>query len=419
MELETFKFTARVMAKRPLRSFLTILQMGLGVWIVAIILSLNLQATGTMDTLTETLGSTLAKISVAQYEEFEDGGMMVSSTSNLRFSDLARLEASEYIDSAFIFQSQWERSIVVDGVGYSVFSTAEATSGNAQTMGLELVEGQFFTEADQEQKNKVVLVSEVIAEQLFPKQSALGKSIYLGNYGEASTEFRVIGVYKLQSPLLEFFISQAHLIFPLGAAQPAWMAEMDHEPLYHEIIIRAKPNMVYEAVEEAQVLLADRSLGEMEVRGEYFAESTRFFRDQIRTITLFLGAFASISILISAIGILSIMLVSVVERTREIGLRKALGASKGVIVRQILNESLVFSVLGAACGLAAAYFTADRLINMLVQEITYPRLNNIGGLHPAAALISFAMAVAMGQVFGFYPALQASKLPPVEALRES
>ncbi|MDI9486147.1 MAG: hypothetical protein QM372_11830, partial [Bacillota bacterium] len=116
--METFKFTARIMAKRPLRSLLTILQMALGVWIVAVILSLNLQATGTMDSLTETLGSTLAKITVAQYEEFEGGGMMVS---NLRFSDLKRLEeGSEYIDSAFIFQIQWEREIVVDGTAYSV-----------------------------------------------------------------------------------------------------------------------------------------------------------------------------------------------------------------------------------------------------------------------------------------------------------
>ena len=415
--METFKFTARIMAKRPLRSLLTILQMALGVWIVAVILSLNLQATGTMDSLTETLGSTLAKITVAQYEEFEGGG---SSASNLRFSDLKRLEeGSEYIDSAFIFQIQWEREIVVDGTAYSVITSAEATEGYAQAMGLEIVEGQFFTAADRGQKSNVVLVSEVIAEQLFPNQSALGKSIYLGGYGYTNAEYKVIGVYKLQSPLLEFFISQVHMIFPLGAAQPAWLAESGEETLYHEIIIKAKPNMVYEAVEEARVLLADRSIDEMEVRGEYFQESTRFFQEQVRTITLFLGAFAFVAILISAIGILSIMLVSVVERTREIGLRKALGASKGAIVRQILNESLVFSVLGAACGLLGAYFTAQRLINVLVQEITYPRLNNIGGLHPAAALISLVLAAVVGQIFGFYPALQAAKLPPVEALRDS
>ena len=157
----------------------------------------------------------------------------------------------------------------------------------------------------------------------------------------------------------------------------------------------------------------------MEIRGEYFRDSTVFFSEQVQTMTLFLGAFAFISILISAIGILSIMLVSVVERTREIGLRKALGASKGVIVRQILNESFVFSTFGALLGLLVAYFTAEQLIGLLIQEITYPKLTNVGGLHPLAALLSFGVAVAMGQIFGFYPAWQAAKMAPVDAFRDA
>lgn len=417
--LETLKFTARIITKRPLRSLLTILQMGLGVWTVAIILSLNFQATGTLEAVNRTLGNSLAKISVSQHEEFPDGGMVVSSTSNLRYSDLARLEESEYVESAFILQNQWERNIVVDGVAYRVLNAAEATVEYAASMGLELVEGQFFTKADQEQKNKVVLISEVIASQLFPNHSALGKVIHLGDYGEATMEYEIIGVYKTQSPLMEFFVPQAHLIFPLGAVQPAWMAADDYEPLYQEIILKAKPDQVYEAVSDAQVLLADRSMDEMKIRGEYFQDSNRFFKEQIRTITLFLGAFAFISILISAIGVLSIMLVSVVERTREIGLRQALGASKGVIIRQILNESFVFSVSGAVLGLVVAYFSADELISALLQEVTYPKLTHLGGLHPKAALISLVLAVLLGQIFGFYPALQAAKMPPVEALRDN
>lgn len=409
------------MAKRPLRSLLTILQMGLGVWIVAIILSLNLQATGTLDLVNRTLGDSLAKISVSQMEEYPGGGMMINSTSNLRFSDLARLEESLYVESAFIFQNQWERNIVVDDVAYKVLNTAGASAGYGHAMDLELVEGQFFTAADVEQGNKVVLISEIVANQLFPNQTAVGRTIQLGDYGESLVDFEVIGVYKLQSQLLEFFVSQAHLIFPLGVvgvAQPRWMRTDDYEMLYQEIFLRAKPGQVYEAVADAQVLLADRSIDALEVRGEYFKDSTRFFSDQIRTITLFLGAFAFISVLISAIGILSIMLVSVVERTKEIGLRKALGASQGVIVRQVLNESLVFSILGALLGLTAAFFTAEGLLSQLVQEITYPKLPSIGGLHPVASLISLGIAVVMGQLFGFYPALQAAKMPPVDALRD-
>jgi len=420
--LETLKFTGRIIAKRPLRSLLTILQMGMGVWIVALILSLNLQATGSLDSVNQTLGSTLAKISISQQEEMPGGGMMINSTSNLRLSDLARLEQSEYIDAAFIFENQWERNIVVEGVAYRVQNPAEATADYARAMDLELVEGHFFTDFDEEQRSKVVLISETIASQLFPNQSVLGKTIHLGDLGEALVGYEVIGVFKPQSQLLEFFLSSANLIFPLGAMQPGWMGEMasgEYESLYHEIILKAKPDKVYEAVADAQVLLADRSMDAMEIRGEYFQDSTRFFSDQIRTITLFLGAFAFIAILISAIGILSIMLVSVIERTREIGLRKALGASKAVIIRQILNESFVFSALGSLLGLLVAYLTANHLINLLVQEIVYPRLTNVGGLHPWAAVISFGMAVVMGQIFGLYPAWQAARMAPVDALRDS
>lgn len=415
--METFRFTLRLLGKRPLRSLLTVLQVGLGVWIVALILSLNLQAGGAVSQVNQTFGDSLARISVARVEEYPGGGPLMSTATNLRLSDLWKLEESEQIEAAFIFRELWQQRIAVDDAVYSVSLVAETTAGYAQAVDLELVEGQYFTQADQEQKNRVVLLSETVAAQLFPGQSALGKVIELADFGGGRLQFEVIGVYKLQSALLEFFLPQVHLLFPLGAS-PNWAPVRDREATYQHIYLKAKAGAVHQAVEEAQVLLADRSLQDMEVTGEYFQDSTRFFREQLRTITLFLGAFAFVAILISALGILSMMLVSVVERTREIGLRQALGASKGVIIRQLLNESLVFSILGAAAGLAAAYFSAPHLLDFLLQEFTYPKLSGVGGLHPLAALLALVLAVAVGQFFGLYPAWQGAKLTPVDALRE-
>ncbi len=415
--MDTLRFTWRIIRKRPLRSLLTVLQVALGVWIVAVILSLNFGASGSIDAANRAFGDSLAKISVSRYQEFDGEMLMVGSTSNLRYEDMVRVLESEYVEQAFILEERWMTSIIVDGNVYTVQTQAEVTSDYAEAVGLEIVEGQFFTKADEEQKSRVVLVSDVVAKQLWPNQSALGKVIDLGDFGEGNMEFEVIGVYKLLPPLVESFITRAHLLFPLGSTT-VWVSLDDYEPHYMNVFVKAKPGRIYEAVEDARTLLADRALDNMEVNGEYLQDSNRYLTEQLKTITLFLGAFAFIAVLVSAIGILSIMLVSVVERTREIGLRQALGASKRIIVGQILNESLVFSAAGSVLGLIAAYFTAPALISTILEEAIYTSLSDVGGLHPHAAALALLVAVVMGQLFGLYPAWQAAKMAPVDALRE-
>lgn len=415
--MDTLRFTWRIIRKRPLRSLLTVLQVALGVWIVAVILSLNFGASGSIDAANRAFGDSLAKISVSRYQEFDGEMLMVGSTINLRYEDMVRVLESEYVEQAFILEERWMTSIIVDGNVYTVQTQAEVTSDYAEAVGLEIVEGQFFTKADEEQKSRVVLVSDVVAKQLWPNQSALGKVIDLGDFGEGNMEFEVIGVYKLLPPLVESFITRAHLLFPLGSTT-VWVSLDDYEPHYMNIFVKAKPGRIYEAVEDARTLLADRALDNMEVNGEYLQDSNRYLTEQLKTITLFLGAFAFIAVLVSAIGILSIMLVSVVERTREIGLRQALGASKRIIVGQILNESLVFSAAGSVLGLIAAYFTAPALISTILEEAIYTSLSDVGGLHPHAAALALLVAVVMGQLFGLYPAWQAAKMAPVDALRE-
>lgn len=419
--LETFKFTLRIMGRRPLRSLLTVFQLGLGVWIVAVILSLNLQAAGLGDSK-QSLDQTLAKLTISKQEEIEGGGMMMAATSNFRLKDLEKLGESENIETAFIYSTGWEQNILVDNLAYRISVIAEVSPEYAGAVSLKLMEGEFFTPQDLQQGNRVLLISEVIKKQLFPQSSALGAQIELAGYGQAGSKYEIIGVYKRPDPALEFFLPESFLLLPLGFSvipgiSSGEISPREAERSYGEIYLKAKGGKLYEAVADAEILLAERAVDDLQVRGEYFADSY-FLGDQIQQLALFLGAFAFMAILISAIGILSIMLVSVVERTREIGLRQALGASKGVIVGQILNESFVFSLLGAFVGLTAAFFSADSLATLLVQELTFQKLDSFGGLHPQAALISLGLAVAVGLLFGLYPALQAAKMPPVEALRD-
>ena len=410
--METLKFTLRIVKKRPLRSLLTVLQMGLGVWVVAIILSLNFQGLGALKHQ-DALKDSLARISIASFGEFEDGSMAAGTTNNLREIDAERLMESEYIEDAFIYEQSWGTNIIFDGMLYKLNSPAQASANYARAMGLEFVEGNFFTKQDQDQKNAVAVISETISKQLFPKESAIGKNITL----QHADEYEIIGVYKDLPVSLFGHSGFTHMLMPLRSFYYGF--DDSEERVYDNIIIKSKPGKIYDAVEDAKVILADRSVDDMEVHGEYLKDSDQWMEEGIRSITIFLGVFAFIAIVISAIGILSIMLVSVVERTREIGLRQALGASKIKIVAQILNEALVFSLLGGFFGLFMAYFSAEKLIAFLLQEIADSQLGNLGGLHPKASVIAVGLSILIGQIFGLYPAIQGAKMPPVEALRDN
>lgn len=414
--IETLKFTGRIMKKRPLRSLLTILQLALGVWIVAVILSLNLQATGRLDEVTAVFGDTLARIHVSK-EETINGTVHSMRTSNFRRSDLERLKESSSIETAFIYDYNWYTSLQFNNLVYRVSGVAGATPEFADAIGLEMVEGHFFTDMDLDQSNRVAVISETISKQLYSNQSALGQTIQLGGFREDEIGYEIIGVYKPTMSMPQHFLQESYVIFPLGYGYSAPAPRnMDWEPHYGTIYIKSVPGAVFSAVEDAKMLLADRATDGMEVNGDYFQDSTQLQRTQFKNMSVLLGAFAFVAIVTSSIGILTIMLVSVVERTREVGLRKALGASKLTIVGQILNESLVFSFLGAFAGLIAAFFTAGTLANTLA-EVIYS-IGSLGGLHPKAALFSFLLAIAVGQLFGLYPAIQAAKMPPVDALRD-
>ncbi|NLJ81148.1 MAG: FtsX-like permease family protein [Firmicutes bacterium] len=413
--LEIFEFTFRIMKKRPLRSLLTILQLALGVWIVALILSLNLQGREKFVSQQEAFGESLVKISISQSLEQGDE-LIISTVSNLHGDDLERLGESENIEAAFIYEPHWRRDLLVGDLAYRVGMAASASWEYGQAMGLEMAEGHFFTQADQKHRNNVAVVSEVISGQLFPDRSPLGQKINLGSFGGETLEYEIVGVYKPLSPVLQLFLPESYIIFPLHYGAPGFLPES--ERFYHEIVLKAVPGRVFAAVEDARMILADRILGGREIRGEYFRDYDYFSR-QIQTMTIFLGAFAFVAIIISSLGILSIMLVSVVERTKEIGLRRALGASKLTIIFQILNESLVLSLLGVLLGLGAAAVTAKPLLTILVQEMVFPRIEGLGGLHPLAAFLAFLLAVTVSQLFGLYPALQGGKISPREALRQN
>ncbi|HBN97076.1 MAG TPA: hypothetical protein DDZ66_12315 [Firmicutes bacterium] len=405
-------FTLKLIRKRPTRSLLTALQIGLGVWIIALVLSMNFQGTNILDGL-----GSLAKIYVAEATTETTTTILPpgSSRATYTFDDLTVLHESEHIENAFLYSTfgWWHDYILIDGSVYRVSSGANSSPGYVAATNLRLVEGHFFTEIDQKQRSQVILISDHIKERVFPNQSALGKTIVL-KHERTNQDFayEIIGVYEPQPPLLNYWVRNAQFIIPLGnqASSDQW--------LYHDVFIKSKPGQVYEAGADAQDLLAHRASERMETRIAYFKDYDEVFRSSIQSASLFLGVLAFISVLVSGIGVLSILLVSVVERTKEIGLRRSLGASRISIIGLIQSECLIWVGLGSALGLVAAHFTAEKVSSLLAQSFDLAMFGTIWGLHPRAALISVVLALGSGFLFGLYPAFLAANMPAVEALRE-
>ncbi|NLM54075.1 MAG: FtsX-like permease family protein [Firmicutes bacterium] len=413
--LDTVRFTGRLIRKRPLRSLLTVLQLALGVWIVSIVLSLSLNAIYE-DPFTKSLSDTLLQLRVMKEEKM--GNHMVSMMANtFTPDDPVRLqEQSLYTQAAFLYEPWWSVHIESEAVKYLVSAAAEATPPAFQALGLELVEGAFFTQADVDQKTPVAVISQTISSQLFPGESPVGKKLKLSQH--LDREVTIIGVYRTMNPALSGFVQESFLIIPLGVVLGPMAARMGGQRAYGRIFVQAVPGRISEAVEEAQLILADRVLEGMELQALSLAEMRAQTRSSIRTVTWFVGVFAFVAVVISSIGILSIMLVSVVERTREMGLRRALGASRLQIVGQVLNEALVFSLLGSAAGIGAAFFSSEYVSQRLFAQMYLPGILDLGGLNLTAVLITIVLAVATGQLFGLYPAIQAARITPVDALRD-
>lgn len=409
---QSLLFTGRLIKKRPLRSLLTVLQIALGVWIVVTVLTMNFQATERVNNMLDKFGDNLARISLIESETVTNNRTTrAMGKFNENDPNLLKAESSN-IESAFFFSNSFGAAIRVNNIDYRLNGWAETTTDAVNALGLELLEGSFFTEQDVTDKNRVALISQDIAKQLFPKETAIGRII---ESKFQDIPFEVIGVFKPIEPILHNFFNQLNMIIPLESNQQDNFFTNRH---LSEIFIKSHPGAIYSAIDDARtILISDQS--EAKLEPYYLSNYTRMYTDSINSMTVILGIFAFMAIIISSIGILSIMLVSVVERTREIGLRRALGATKPSIVRQVLNESIVFSLLGALVGMIVAHFSSGYVIGELLNQGFFMSLGDFQGLDLKAALYATALAVFSGLLFGLYPAISAAKMPPVDALRDS
>lgn len=412
---ESLKFTGRLFKKRPLRTLLTILQIAIGVWIVTIILTMNLQANDMLATTLDKFGGNIAQIRLQK--ETTERGYTVFESSSFTEEELELLTSTENhnIESVFIFNNTWQINLKANNLTYNLRGLTETVPGAITALDLNILEGNAFTNQDLEQKNTVALISQDIANQLFPNQSPVGQTIEIeSRFSNEFINFEIIGVYEPISPLLATMFQETTMLIPLESRNLSANHDFHFAPLYHELYLKSYPGAIDDAVADAQILVGR---DDFQISANYLRDIGSYYMSTINQMTIFYGALAFIAIIISSIGILSIMLVNVVERTREISLRKALGASRFSIVRQILAEGISLSILGALLGVGIAVITGNYMANALFGQFIL-QFAVLGDFHPLAALYACLMALIMGIIFGLYPAIQAARLPVVEGLRD-
>ena len=279
----------------------------------------------------------------------------------------------------------------------------------AKTFNIKPEYGDFFTDTDIRQRSRVALIGTKVRDELFGNENPLDKNIKIKNQN-----FRVIGVFPQRGQLVFFNIDEMVLV-PWSTAQ-TYLLGIDH---FHEIIMSANSS---EAVDRTvhDITITLRGLHNITdpSKDDFFVVTQEGLVDQIKTIvtalTIFLSSMVAISLLVGGIGIMNIMLVSVTERTREIGLRKAVGATEGNILSQFLLEAVMLTgiggLLGIALGASLAFLTTFVLRSFFGIAWAYV-------VPISAAILGLLVSAATGLVFGIYPARKAAKENPIEALK--
>jgi len=390
-----------------LRSFLTILGIVIGVAAVITLMSIGRGAEVEIISRIETLGSDLIFIRPGAVTEAGIRGAVGGATT-LTLGDAAAIsEEVPYIASMAPSYST-SLQLVVGGQNMRAQVTG-TTPEYQQAYNLEVAEGAFFPEYDYQRGAKVVVLGSSVKDTLFEGTDPVGQQLRMGR-----NIVRVIGILESKGASLMGSTDDAILI-PLTAMQQmvAQPRTSQGERVVSSIALTVSDEeQAGYVVDEITTLLRTRHQLGPGVDDDFsitsMEEIASMLSEAIGTMTLLLGAIAAISLLVGGIGVMNIMLVSVLERTREIGIRKALGAREWDIWGQFLIEAALLTLAGGIIGVAVGWVVSMGVSRMGI--ITTVVSADI-------VLLAVSVSVGIGLFFGFYPAWNASRLNPIDALR--
>jgi putative ABC transport system permease protein len=302
--------------------------------------------------------------------------------------------------------------IIAGGQNYGTH-TLGVTPEYAQARNLRLASGEFFDRSQLESQALAVVLGATVAETLFPGDDPVGRTVRV-NYAGRTLVFRVVGVLERKGG--NGFGDQDDVaLVPLTTVHAKLWGTRGGRGgrLINQIYVQAvDESSIPAAAEQVRQVLAERHRSPDDFVVQSQEEMANVAGEVAGVMTVLLASIAGISLVVGGIGIMNIMLVSVTERTREIGIRKAVGARRRDILAQFLTEAVTISVLGGTAGVGLGIALARLASGLSLEGRPVPTL-----VAPDSVALAFGVAAAIGLFFGIYPAARASRLSPIEALR--
>jgi putative ABC transport system permease protein len=411
---ETLRTAMVATAANKLRAALTILGIMVGVAAVIGMVSVGEGAQASIASTLQGLGTNLLLVSPGGVSTGIARGAAGGATT-LTLDDVTALQAAGAVpDAAAIEPELTGRAQAVVG-GTNTNTTVTGTTPDFQTVrNWTISDGAFFTAADVSSASGVAVIGATTATNLFNGSEPVGQYINLNftsgrNAPVRTVRLLVVGVLAAKGSAAGFFNQDDQIVVPVTTAAQRIFGRTNVNTI--AISATSQATMTNAQLEATQVLLGTHHVGDptqadftVQTQQDLLAAAT----SSSSTFTILLAAIGSISLLVGGIGIMNIMLVSVTERTREIGLRKAVGARRADILGQFLVEAVFLTTLGGIAGAIVGIVVSIAIAALSTVQAT---------VTPISVVLAIGVSAAVGLLFGLYPARRAARLQPIVALR--
>jgi putative ABC transport system permease protein len=412
----SIRVALRALSANKLRGMLTMLGVIIGVAAVIALMSLGKGAQAQITDQIQSLGTNLMFVTPGQGRQQGNVRQAAGNAQTLNVDDAQaiRAELGGRLVRGVAIERMGQAQLIAGGQNVQT-RIVGVSPEYGEVRNAQIAVGDFISASHMDARSRVIVLGSSVAEKLFGDSDPIGQTVRLSPNSRTGVNMRVIGVMESKGgsgftnqddQAFVPFTTLATRVFRARTPRAA-------EQVGTITVQAANEEVVDEAIQAIGSLLRQRH---RVAQDDFVISSQRDFLNAISQITglftAFLGAIAGISLVVGGIGIMNIMLVSVTERTREIGIRKAVGAKRRDILSQFLIEAIVVSVSGGVLGILIGAGISKLVSRLEMNGQAIPSI-----VAPDAVLLAFTVSAAVGLFFGIYPAMRASRLNPIDALR--